>query len=247
MKKIVFDKKRIEDSWNSGKEKVNEELAHIKSKNYGNTKAYFFAFVVIVLIVLGFYFHVIQNVFYSLLSIIGILIVLGIGVGWEYLVFTYMNKTSASVKKYAGNSNWEKLEWEFEHYITESKYRIDQLNKYSIIHYMAAIGLLILSCAVMFADWIYGNNFSQLPYSQDINPSVLLAVVLVVFSILFMVLYYLNQMNVKKYQEELSSAQKYILNLKSAYLLGKENLIDSIIADKINPTNKQISNSESNN
>lgn len=233
MNKFNFDKNKLEDTLGLGKEKVNEQLQAIKRKNYGEIKIISFIVLFIGIISLGFYYNIIQNIFYSFLSIIVLVFVLVLGIVWEYIIFKYITLEKIQYQKYNYNVSdfWKMTEQEFEILKADYEQKIKQLNKYSILNYMTSIGLFLFSCIVLLIDWIYDHQSFTLSAYQEVNPTFLFSLVLILFSLIFMVLHYLNQTEIIKMQEKFFEAERWIFSIKSAYLLGKENLLEKLLHD----------------
>jgi magnesium-transporting ATPase (P-type) len=238
MNKSDFNKNKLENTLGLGKEKVDEQLQAIKRKNYGEIKVILFIVLLVGIISLGFYYNIIQDIFYSFLSIIVLVFVLVLGIVWEYIIFKYITLEKIQYQKYNVSDFWKMAEQEFEILKADYEQKIKQLNKYSILNYMTSIGLFLFSCIVLLIDWIYNQSFTLSAY-QEINPTFLFSLVLILFSLIFMVLHYLNQTEINKMQEKFFDAERWIFNIKSAYLLGKEDLLEKLLLNNNMDNKKQ--------
>ena len=236
MSKIYPDKEKKENNSEINNEKVNGRYQDIKRNKRNFFKFFVYAILIIIVLGLGLYYNIIQNIFYSFLSVIIILLILALGLGWEYIVLTYIPLGKFNYTLIKENTNidsWKKIEEEFDLWIASSEQKIKQLKRFSILNYMTAIGLFIFSCIILVINWVYGENFLHTAY-QQINPSYVLALVLLFFSLLFLFLHYINQKDITKKQNNLDETIKWIISVKSIHLLGKEHMVDVLLQRKTN-------------
>lgn len=232
MDKNISDKQNIGNTIDNIDKKDNDQK---KKKYSGSLKYFLVTLLVLVLIGLGFYYHIIQEIFYSFLSIIFIVIVLALGLGWEYWVFTHFTTDEFTlINKEQNNTSdsWKNLEEEFKLWIASYEQKIKQVRQLSLINYMTAIGLFIISALVLLVNWIYDVNQSSSAY-QQFNPAFALTIILLIFSILFMLLHCINQKDSIKKQEKLDHTIQWILSLKAAHTIGKEHMLEIINSNNL--------------
>lgn len=232
MDKNISDKQNIENTIDNIDKKDNDQM---KKKNSGSLKYFLVTLLVLVLVGLGFYYHIIQEIFYSFLSIIFIVLVLALGLGWEYWVYTHFTTDEFTfINKEQNNTSdsWKNLEEEFKLWIASSEQKIKQVRQLSLLNYMTAIGLFIISAFVLLVNWIYDVNPSPSAY-QQFNPAFALTIILLLFSILFMLLHYINQKDSIKKQEKLDHTIQWILSLKTAHTIGKEHMLEIINSNNL--------------
>lgn len=232
MDKNISDKQNIENTIDNINKKDNDQM---KKKNSGSLKYFLVTLLGLVLVGLGFYYHIIQEIFYSFLSIIFIVLVLALGLGWEYWVYTHFTTDEFTfINKEQNNTSdsWKNLEEEFKLWIASSEQKIKQVRQLSLLNYMTAIGLFIISALVLLVNWIYDVNPSPSAY-QQFNPAFALTIILLIFSILFMLLHCINQKDSIKKQEKLDHTIQWILSLKAAHTIGKEHMLEIINSNNL--------------